>query len=272
MAMTLSLDGKPKTADGDDDRIIRRRHYPLCPAADAAFHAGLNFAIPRHPRARQPVHRHGMKDVTAREGDPGKRAMMKKRSTPSGTTLKAGVVDFHIAAGTPKSGGNYNVLAALGVQGGDKIESTVRDLVGQIPAGDRAKDHDRCYQGQRRQRPSTQDRETSTPMPNGFSDPASARGPASARPRSCSASAANAAATFAGMTTNDLPKPAPMLVIEGSLASWHRWTKIRRRIKSPARCLVLPPQRPLRLSVNGGKLLKLDLSFKGRGVTFLQQL
>jgi len=269
--MTLSLDGKPKTLM----------------ATTIELFGGGTTRLPR-PRTRvscRPQLRHsdairvlvnpfidmGMKDVTAREGDPGKRAMMKKAIDAVGPTLKAGVVDFHIAAGTPKSGGNYNVLAALGVQGGDKIESTVRDLVGQIPAGDRAKittDVTKVNGANVHQlKIENLDADAKRLFGSGVSAWA-----ASARPRSCSASAA----TRRHVCRNDHQRLA-----EARADACHR--RFARQVasldKNPSANQiagqVFGPSAGsdhFRLSVNGGKLLKLDLSFKGRGVTFLQQL
>jgi hypothetical protein len=273
IAVALSLDGKPETLMASTIQMLAGGKSRFAPASDAAFHAGLNLAVPDAIRVLiNPFLEMGMKDAVAKEDDPTKKALISKAIEAIGPTIKAGVVDLHIAAGSPNSGGNYNVLAALGVQGGDKIEATVRELISQVPAADRA------------------NIKTDVAKVNGVSlhqlkiENLDAEGK---RLFGASASAwagfgktammlglgGDAAAAFAGMTTSDPPKAAPMLVIEGSLA------KLASLDKSPAANQDAgqvfgsqPGADRFRLSLNGGQQLKLDLSFKGRGLSFFQQL
>jgi hypothetical protein len=273
IALALTLDGKPNTLMASTIEMLAGGKSRFAPAKDAAFHAGLNLAVPDAIRVLvNPLIEMGMKDAVAREADAGKKAMITKAIDAVGPTLKAGVVDLHIAAGSPNSGGNYNLLAALGVQRGDKIESAVREFMSQIPAKDRAnittdvakingtslhqlKIENLDAEGKRLFGPSAS-------AWAGFGKTAIMLG-----------LGGDAAATFAGMTTNDPPQPAPMLVIEGSLA------KLASLDKNPAANQVAGQvfassagSDHFRISLNGGKQLRLDASFKGRGLTFFQQL
>jgi hypothetical protein len=273
IAMALTLDGKPNTLMASTIEMLAGGKSRFAPASDSAFHAGVNLAIPDAIRVLvNPFLEMGMKDAVATESDPTKKAMMSKAIAAIGPTIKAGVVDLHIAAGSPKSGGNYNLLAAVGVQGGDKIESTVRELIGQIPAADRAKITSDAAKVNGVSLHQLKIDNLDADAKRLFGTGASAWA-GFGKTAIMLGLGGDAAATFAGMTTNDPPKPAPMLVIEGSLA------KLASLDKNPSANQVAgqvfgsaPGNDHFRLSLNGGKQLKLDLSFKGLGLAFFQQL
>lgn len=273
ISMALALDGKPETLMASTIKMLAGGKTRFAPASDASFHAGVNLVVPDAIRVLiNPFIDLAMKDAVATQSDPKQKAMLSKAIEAVGPTLKAGVVDFQLVAGSPNSGGNYNLLAALGVQRGDKIEAVVRELIAQVPAKDRA------------------NIATDVAKVNGVSihqlkienmDAEGQRlfGNAASAWAGFDKSAmmlglgGNAAAAFAGMTTNDPPKAAPMLVIEGSLR------KLASLDKDPAAQRVAgqvfgskPETDRFRLSLNGGSQLKLDLSFKGLGLKFFQQV
>lgn len=254
-------------------RMLGNGKTRFAPASDAALHAGVNFSIADEFRLLlNPIIDIGMKDTVAREGDPNKRGMIQKAVEAIGPTLKAGVVDVHLAIGSPNSGGKYNMIAAVGVQEGQKIEAAARDLIAHMSESDRAKiKADVTKVGNisvHQLQIENLDAEGKRLLGEGasawagFSKSAIMLGVGGA-----------AAPAFAGMTTNQPAKPAPMFVLEGSLY------KLAGLNNNPLATEIAvqvfgakPTHDQFRFSINGGKQLKFDLSLKGRGMKFIQQL
>lgn len=273
IAMSLLADGKPSTMMSTMIKMLGNGTTRFAPAQDSSLHVGVNLAIPDEIRMLiNPFLEMGMKDQVAKERDPDKQAAVAKTIEAVWPTLKAGVIDMHLAVGSPSAGGNYNVLAALGVQGGEKIAATARELLDKIPASDRAQikiDAAKVNDVSLHQlKIDNLDPEAKRLFGNGASAWAGF-----GKTAMMVGLGGEPAAAFAGLTSNDPPKPAPAIVIEGSLS------KLASIDKNPASNKVAtkvfgstPGTDRFQLSLNGGQQLKLAASFKGRGLTFFQQL
>jgi hypothetical protein len=135
---SLALAGKPNTMLGTLIGLMGGGKTRFAPAADAALHIGLNLAMPQmfRPLAGGLIDT-GFKDLMARESDPAKKEVARKLFDAVGPTLKAGTIDLHLVGSGPNADGQFNVLAAVGVQNGMGIETAVKELVGKMPATER---------------------------------------------------------------------------------------------------------------------------------------
>ncbi len=273
VSMSFTADAKPGTMMATSIKMLGNGKTRFAPASDSSLHVGLNLAIPDEIRMLiNPFLEMGMKDQVATEKDPQKKAMAGKAIEALWPTLKAGVIDLHLAVGSPNSGGNYNLLTAIGVQGGDKIESTVRELIGKLPETDRAQIKvDATKVGG----VSLHQLKIANLDPEAkrlFGDNASAWA-GIGKTAMMLGLGGDASAAFAALTSSEVSKPAPTIVIEGSLS------KLASLDKDPVSNTIAaqvfgstPGTDRFRLSLDGGQQLKLSASFKGRGLTFLQQL
>lgn len=268
--LSLALEGKPGTAMASVIGALSGGPSKFAPAQDAAFHVGLNFALPDFikPFVGGLVDI-GTKDIVARESDPTKREVNTKVLEAVAPTLKNGVLDFHIVAGAKGTGGKFNLVAALGVENGQGIEGAVKELLRTIPADQQAKVklnaskagdvnlHEIKVDGF-----DAQAKRLFGDNANvwaGFSERALMLGVGS-----------NSNEVFKSVQGNGPPVPSPLLVIEGSLGTLaatnpdENVAKIATEVfgKAP------PGADRFRLSLEGGKQLKLNLSFKGQAITF----
>ncbi len=272
VSMSFTAEAKPGTMMAASIEMLGNGKTRFAPASDSSLHVGLNFAIPEALRVWMPFLEMGLKDQVATQKDPQKKAMAAKAIEALWPTLKAGVIDLHLAVGSPNSGGNYNLLTAIGVQGGDKIESTLRELIGKLPETDRAQikiDATKIGDVSLHQlKIDKLDPEAKRLFGNNASAWAGI-----GKTAMMLGLGGDAAAAFAALTSSDVLKPAPAIVIEGSVS------KLASLDKDPVSSTIAaqvfgstPGTDRFRLSLDGGQQLKLSASFKGRGLTFLQQL
>lgn len=273
-AVGLSIDGKPDTMMKLVISAMASGTTKFVPSSDTAFHAGLNVSVPAIFRPLLgTIIDSGMKDAVEREADPTRREIAKKLFSSIVPTLKAGVLDLHLAAGSAAATGKYNVVAGLGVENGLGIENAVKFTVGQIPAADRGNirldvaklDNMNVHQLKLDQLDRAGQRL--------FGTDASAWA-AFAPSAMMLGVGGDGATSFRGLAAGNTAKPAPLLLVEGSVARMTPLADDARARTVADRVFGQAPDGTdrFRVSLEGGPRLELKASVKGLVLKYFKQL
>lgn len=109
---------------------------------DSAMHMLLHVAVPENMRqAFEPAVDEALQKGIKDEKDETKRETAKKVFEALGPTFKGGELDTLVALRGPDDEQHYTGIFGVRVKEGEKIDSTVRELVGKLPERDRKKFH-----------------------------------------------------------------------------------------------------------------------------------
>jgi len=273
LSAILALDGKPGTTMAQGIALLGAGKTRLAAPQDAAFHFGLNLTIPEMFR---PLVDMAVKDGVERQADPGKKDVAKKLYSSVAATLKRGELDAHLSACTNGDGGPFSVLAGISVEKGDLIEGAVRELVAKVPEAQRSQItldaetvgathlHKVSLNEYALDENARQIFGSNACLWSGFSPSAvllglGARGPD----------------TLRNLTSLSEPKSTPAVLVEASVAKLAPLdrnstgsVKLAKEVFGPAGS----GGDTVRLTLDGGKNLKLSATFKGLVLKFFRLL
>lgn len=268
----LSIDGKPNTMMSTVIGVMAGSKTKFTPQPDSAFHVGINMSVPLIFKPLiSTVIDSAVKDIPARESDPTRREMMMKLVSAVGPTLKAGILDLHVAAGQVGSGGKFSLVAGLGVEKGREIESAVKSLVPMLPERDRdnlkldvTKVNDVNLHQLR-----VHDMDANTQRLFG-SDASLWAGIAPAA--LMVGIGADGGEAIKGLAPGAL-RPTPLIVVEGSMAQLAALAPEKRHADAARKAFAdaKPGSDRFRLSLEGGSKLDLKLTLKGTILSYATQ-
>lgn len=274
IGVALAMDGKPNSMMASVIGALSGGPSRFAPAKDAAFHIGLNFAVPEFIRPFVGgLIELGSADIVARESDPARRDINTKLLNAVAPTLKGGVLDLHIVAGAKGTGGRFNVCAALGVENGQAIEAAVKDFIRTIPADQQSRIKlDANKVG---------DVNLHQIKVDGFDEQAKRLFGENAnvwtgfgKSAMMLGVGADAGDVFNAVQGKGEKVASPLLVIEGSLGALAATSPDQKASEVAKEVFSKAPAGAdrFRLSLEGGQQLKLKFSFKGQALKFAAEM